>query len=1045
MSRACWRLIGLVRTSDASERKHGAARFRPRLEALEDRTLLSAPGTLDSTFGSGGIVSISLSSSLPTEHLYAIGIDASGKILAAGAASFGGNNPVFALARFNTNGTLDTSFGSQGVVLTNVNASADAAGRGIVIQPDGKILVAGYGRSGSTTEFVVARYDSNGTLDSSFGSSGLVDTLIGNNSVATCVALQSDLKIVVAGGTTPGSSGSDFAVVRYNSDGTLDHSFGSNGVVDTQLGPSDASAEALALQADGKIVVVGHTSTSGGDFHFTLVRYTSTGALDTSFNHTGEVLDNFSGENTGFPGDDARGVVVQSNGAIVAVGGFLDQSSLSDVAIARYNSDGSPDTTFNHTGKVSFNIGGNDVANAVALQSNGKIVFAGVQGVPGGGLFLTGRLNADGSMDTGFGTNGLVTTKITQNANDDASSLLIQPDGKIVTAGSDDSGTDSNFALVRYIGDPLSVTGFNIQAPTSATAGTAFNITVTAVDNFGHTVTGYAGIVHFSSTDSQAALPHDYMFTGTDAGVHTFSLTLKTAGNQMFTVTDTSNKTITQSATVAVSPAAAKNFTVAGFPDPSIAGEPGNFTVTAKDPYGNIASTYAGTIHFTSSDTKALLPANSTLSHGTGTFSASFLTPGTQTLTATDTVNNTITGSETGLVINPNQPPVANPDSYGLYVNGSLDVAAAGVLANDTDAEHDPMTAVLVQSTSHGQVQLHADGSFNYAPVRGFRGIDTFSYVAQDVGGNSNVATVTIHVLAHSFLASDFAGSGVWRYEDTTGWQQLLNVDAKLLKVDDGGDVAADFAGHGLWRYEDNTGWVQLTGGEASIIGIDDGGGLVAEFPGMGVWRYTDQAGWTQLTGGDANKLAVDAAGDFVANFPGNGVYRHTDASGWQFLSPASAGWLRIDASGALLADFASQGIWRYSNQAGWQQLTGVDSGTVSMADNGDFVADFTGSGVWRWEAGSGWSHLSTSDASSVTIDEAGDVVASFGSLGLFRYEDSTNWQLLSGGTPSYLALDVNGTLAADFPGLGVWWQTDQNSWQRLTPADAALLAVDYQ
>jgi fibronectin type 3 domain-containing protein len=198
-----------------------------------------------------------------------------------------------------------------------------------------------------------------------------------------------------------------------------------------------------------------------------------------------------------------------------------------------------------------------------------------------------------------------------------------------------------------------------VSAPASATAGTAFNVTVAALDQNNAVVTGYLCTVQFTSSDGGAGvvLPANYAFVAADNGSHTFSVTLVTAGNQTVTVTDTaSSGTVTGSATVLVNPAAASHFTVTGFPSPTTAGKAGNFTVTAMDPFGNTAIGYSGTVTFGSSDSKATKPANYTFlatDKGVHTFSATLKTAGSQSLTATDKANSSIKGSQTGIIVNP--------------------------------------------------------------------------------------------------------------------------------------------------------------------------------------------------------------------------------------------------------------------------------------------------------------------------------------------------------------------------------------------------------
>ena len=181
--------------------------------------------------------------------------------------------------------------------------------------------------------------------------------------------------------------------------------------------------------------------------------------------------------------------------------------------------------------------------------------------------------------------------------------------------------------------------------PSPTVAGVAHNVTVTAKDAHGNTATGYRGKVHFTSSDPAAVLPADYTFTAADAGTHTFSVTLKTAGARSVTATDTATASITGSqSAIVVNPAAATHLAVSGIPSPTVVGVAHNVTVKALDVYGNTVTGYTGTVHFTSSDGAALLPADAKLTSGVGTFSVTLRTPGTQSVTATDTVTASING-----------------------------------------------------------------------------------------------------------------------------------------------------------------------------------------------------------------------------------------------------------------------------------------------------------------------------------------------------------------------------------------------------------------
>ena len=209
------------------------------------------------------------------------------------------------------------------------------------------------------------------------------------------------------------------------------------------------------------------------------------------------------------------------------------------------------------------------------------------------------------------------------------------------------SGSQSGIVVTPAAATTLVVSG--LASPQSA--GVAGSITVTALDAYGNTATGYSGTVHFSSSDGAAVLPAD---TTLAAGVGTFSVTLKTAGTQSVTATDTVTSISGSQSGIVVNPAAATTLAVSGLASPQSAGVAQSVTVTARDAYGNTATAYSGTIHFTSSDTKAKLPANykfKATDAGSHVFTVTLKTAGTRSVTATDTVTKTIKGSQTGIVV----------------------------------------------------------------------------------------------------------------------------------------------------------------------------------------------------------------------------------------------------------------------------------------------------------------------------------------------------------------------------------------------------------
>lgn len=347
---------------------------------------LNVDGTPDTGFGSGGIVTTQLSPVALASRAQAVALQPDGKIIAAGFAATGfGSETGFALARYNTNGTLDTTFGIGGKVVTTIGTFGTAAANAIVLQPNGMIVVSGVAQPNlGDSDFALARYKIDGSLDSTFGSGGQVTTDFGSlQDQSYAVALQIDGKIVAVGQVMAQSGDIDYAVIRYEANGAPDTGFGTNGKVTTNVDGVGDSARAVAIQRDGKIVV------SGGQPNFTVVRYTSNGSLDTGFggNNTGKVVVIFPG------GAFCYAMALQPNGKIIIGGGWAGAFTM-----ARFNSDGTGDGSFGSIGisTAGFPPDGTTI-NAMALQRNGEIVVAGenIDGVSLRGSFVVARFFND--------------------------------------------------------------------------------------------------------------------------------------------------------------------------------------------------------------------------------------------------------------------------------------------------------------------------------------------------------------------------------------------------------------------------------------------------------------------------------------------------------------------------------------------------------------------------------------------------------------------------------------------------------------------------
>ncbi len=408
--------------------------------SVTDTASSSVSGSLDTTFGTGGIVTTPIGSY--DAYAYALGIQSDGRILAAGYSS-NGSNYDFALVRYNTNGSLDTTFGTGGTVTTPIG-SGNAIANALGIQSDGNIVATGSSYNGSNYDITLVRYKTNGSLDTTFGTGGIVTTPIGSyDAYAYALAIQSDGRIVVSGYSSNGSN-YDFALVRYNTDGSLDTTFGTGGIVITPMGSGYDIAYALAIQSDGRILAAGN-SYNGSNYNFALVRYNTNGSLDTTIGTGGIVTTSI-----GTGDSEALALGIQSDGNILAAGKSPDGSN-NDFALVRYNTNGSLDTTFGTGGIVTTPVGnGADYANALVIQSDGNILAAGKSLNGSHYDFTLVRYNTNGSLDTTFGTGGIVTTPI-GSYDSYAIAFGIQSDGNILAAGSSDNGSNINFALVSYL------------------------------------------------------------------------------------------------------------------------------------------------------------------------------------------------------------------------------------------------------------------------------------------------------------------------------------------------------------------------------------------------------------------------------------------------------------------------------------------------------------------------------------------------------------------------------------------------------------------
>lgn len=426
-------------------------------------SMFSQGGSLDTSFGTGGKVVTSINSG--ADIAYATVLQSDGKILVSGTTNSSISGKDFFCIRYNTNGTLDTSFGTNGIATFDLQGGSDDVAYAMSLLSDGNIILAGFSDDGSNKNAAIIRITTSGTLDTTFGTSGKVYTefISGRADEIKVIKVHALTGNLIVGGTSSATStNSQGVIARYTSNGVLDTNFNTTGIVTLPNASGNGTyyhiIEDLAVKSNGKISAIGWINQQGLSWsanHYGC-RLNSNGTLDTTFSTDGVIV-----TNGGFNGDDKSfSLILNSDDSFLFAGGGYLTDLQYDFFLGLYNSSGST-----AQGKASFNFAtlNKDIIYGSGVDSTGKIVLVGssVASVSSSNFGLA-RVNSDYTVDTSFGTSGKVTTTFGTNTTNEAFDTAIQSDDKIIAVGY----TGNDIAIARYHATTLSANDFESNSIT---------------------------------------------------------------------------------------------------------------------------------------------------------------------------------------------------------------------------------------------------------------------------------------------------------------------------------------------------------------------------------------------------------------------------------------------------------------------------------------------------------------------------------------------------------------------------------------------------
>ena len=405
--------------------------------------LQAQSGDFDPTFNGNGVVIGNYTED--NNSADAMAIQADGKILVSGGTGIASNIQI-GVSRFNTDGSLDTTFGNDGVTIIS-SGWVKSFVYDMEVQPDGKIVLAGYRWNNTTGDFLMVRLNEDGSMDDSFGTNGIAIIDDGETEVAESFTILPDGKFIISGYVHD-----DFTMVRINHDGSVDTTFGNNGWVRTEFDEGSSFSFETTVNADGRIVLGGMALGYDNVYKYAAAAYHADGTLDTSFGTNGKVVFNVGDSN-----DFGISLIQLEDGKILFGGhSYYGYSPLRyELAVVKLNADGSFDTSYGNNGvfKARLVENGESYFADMVLQPDGKLVITGTANESGVYSYGITRVTADGQLDTTFGENGKVVSYIDIN-DSESFNIALQTDGKILVSGDTyPQNNTAQFFIARYLND----------------------------------------------------------------------------------------------------------------------------------------------------------------------------------------------------------------------------------------------------------------------------------------------------------------------------------------------------------------------------------------------------------------------------------------------------------------------------------------------------------------------------------------------------------------------------------------------------------------